>query len=277
MRIPALRCKLFALHNQSFNRGEEQLIWDILIITGCVLAALGFLFLVTRSSATNTRKESNDFTGAVVAVIGTTYAVILAFMLSGVWNMFQQAQTNAEQEANSLVNVWRVSGSIDPATGDEVRNLCLKYAQYVLSEEWPAMRAEKPMPRESGDIINQLWKLAGQSQAHSRADSIASYQLMEELRMLTEYRRIRVMQSREALPGILRAVLIAGGIITVAASCFFGVPNFRFHVLQVVVLSFLISLVLVAIADIDRPYQGNVVVQADGFELAVRTFQDRGE
>ncbi len=110
--------------------------------------------------------------------------------------------------------------------------------------------------RNLSEMINQLWALAGQSQAHSGADSIAVYQLMEELRMLTEYRRIRIMQSREALPGIFGRCLIAGGIITVAASCFFGVPSFRFHVLQVVVLSFLISLVLVAIADIDRPYQG---------------------
>ena len=83
------------------------------------------------------------------------------------------------------------------------------------------------------------------------------------------------MQSKEELPGILRAVLIAGGIITVAASCFFGVPNFRFHVLQVTLLSFLISLVLVAIYDIDRPYQGNVVVQPDGFNLALKTFQHK--
>ena len=100
---------------------------------------------------------------------------------------------------------------------------------------------------------------------------------MEELRMLTEYRRIRLMHSKEELPGILRAVLIAGGIITVAASCFFGVPSFRFHVLQVVVLSFLIALVLVAIADLDRPYQGNDVVQPDGFTLALRTFQGHGD
>jgi hypothetical protein len=48
--------------------------------------------------------------------------------------------------------------------------------------------------------------------------------------------------------------------ITVAASCFFGVPNFRFHLFQVLVLTFLIALVLVAIADIDRPYQGLVKV-----------------
>ena len=100
---------------------------------------------------------------------------------------------------------------------------------------------------------------------------------MEELRMLTEYRRIRLMHSKEELPGILRTVLIAGGIITVAACCFFGVPSFRFHVLQVVVLSFLIALVLVAIADLDRPYQGNDVVRPDGFALALRTFQGHGD
>jgi hypothetical protein len=36
-----------------------------------------FLFLVTRTSSAPFRRESNDFTGAVVAVIGTTCAVIL--------------------------------------------------------------------------------------------------------------------------------------------------------------------------------------------------------
>jgi hypothetical protein len=43
--------------------------------------------------------------------------------------------------------------------------------------------------------------------------------------------------------------------------------------LQIIVLSFLISLVLVAIADLDRPYQGNDIVQPQGFSLALRTFQ----
>jgi len=57
----------------------------------------------------------------------------------------------------------------------------------------------------------------------------------------------------------------------VAASCFFGVTNFRFHLLQVVVLTFLISLVLVAIANIDRPYQGMVKVEPAGFNFATRT------
>jgi hypothetical protein len=57
-------------------------------------------------------------------------------------------------------------------------------------------------------------------------------------------------------------------------SCFFGVTNFRFHLVQVVMLTFLISLVLVAIANIDRPYQGLVKVAPDGFTFANRTLHN---
>ena len=243
---------------------------NTLIILACIGAAILFLFLVTRTSTAPSRKESNDFTGAVVAVIGTTYAVILAFTLAGVWNMFQAAQANEEQEANSLVNVFRIASQLQDPNAKAIQDLCIRYADIVVNREWPAMENEQ-MPPEGGEMINQFWALAGQAQAHAKPDAIAAYQLMEELRGVTQYRRIRMMQNRESLPAILWAVLIAGGIVTVASSCFFGVPNFRFHLLQVFMLSFLISLVLVAIADVDRPYQGVVRVDPEGFRFAVRT------
>ena len=65
-----------------------------------------------------------------------------------------------------------------------------------------------------------------------------------------------------------------GGLITFAAACFFGVVNFRFHLLQVMMLTFLISLVLVAIANIDRPYQGLVKVAPEEFNFAYRTLNN---
>jgi hypothetical protein len=246
---------------------------NILIIIACVSGALLFLFLVARITTAPLRKESNDFTGAVVQVIGTTYAVILAFTLAGVWNMFQQAQTNEEQEANSLVNVFRIASQLQDPNARAIQDLCARYAENALYREWPAM-LNRQMPPEGGEMINQLWTLAGQAQAHAQPDAIAAYQLMEELRGLTQYRRIRAMQNRETLPFILWAVLISGGIITVASCCFFGVPNFRFHLLQVFMLSFLISLVLVAIANVDQPYQGTVRVAPEGFRFALHTLHN---
>ena len=240
---------------------------NIFVILGCVAAAMVFLFLVSRTSTAPSRKESNDFTGAVVAVIGTTYAVILAFTLAGVWAMLQQAQANEEQEANALVNIYCIASQLKDPNAKPIQELCVRYANNALEREWPAMD-KRQMPPEGAEIINQFWTLAGEIQARAQPDAIGAYQLMEELRLLTQHRRVRIMDSREALPGILWAVLIAGGIITVASSCFFGVPSFRFHLLQVLMLSFLVALVLVAIADIDQPYQGEVKVAPQGFEFA---------
>lgn len=244
---------------------------NVLIVIACVAGAIGFLFAVTRTSAAHSRKESNDFTGAVVAVIGTTYAVLLAFMLSGVWNLYEVAQVNAEQEANDLVNVYRISEQLEAPTRTQIQGLALKYAKNAIETEFPALNDET-LPPQGGELVAAMWREAGAIKIATPNEQIALSELMTTLRGLTEHRRIRIMQSREMLPPILWAVLIAGGIITVSAACFFGVPNFRFHLLQVTVLSFLIALVLVAIADIDRPYQGDVKVSPDGFEFAMQTF-----
>src|SRR5580700_10127023 len=107
---------------------------DILIIIVCVSGALLFLFLVTRTTTAPSRKESNDFTGAVVAVIGTTYAVILAFTLAGVWAMFQQAQTNEEQEANALVNVFRIATQLKDPNAKPIQQLCVRYVDNALAK-----------------------------------------------------------------------------------------------------------------------------------------------
>jgi hypothetical protein len=69
-------------------------------------------------------------------------------------------------------------------------------------------------------------------------------------------------------------VLLLGGIITTLSSCLFGTDNFKLHCVQVFSLTLLLSLALVAIADIDRPYQGSVHVSPKSFERARTTFSE---
>jgi hypothetical protein len=52
----------------------------------------------------------------------------------------------------------------------------------------------------------------------------------------------------------------------------FGIDNFMLHAVQVVSLTLLLALILVAIADIDRPFQGVVHVHPRGFERAREAF-----
>ena len=53
-----------------------------------------------------------------------------------------------------------------------------------------------------------------------------------------------------------------------ASGCLFGSGSFGLHAVQVFALSTLISLVLLAIADIDRPFQGAVHVTSYAFQRA---------
>ena len=68
----------------------------------------------------STRLRHNDVVGPNVSVIGTTYAVLIAFMLSGVWTNLQAARLNAEQEANNLVNIFRFAHQLPPESRTQI-------------------------------------------------------------------------------------------------------------------------------------------------------------
>jgi len=89
---------------------------------------------------------------------------------------------------------------------------------------------------------------------------------------MSEHRRVRQHDSQAKLPGVLWTVLILGGMITMLSACLFGVDNFRLHCVQMASLALLIALVLVAIAEIDHPFQGSVHLYPNGFERARATF-----
>jgi hypothetical protein len=69
-------------------------------------------------------------------------------------------------------------------------------------------------------------------------------------------RRLRVDASGDELPGVLWTVLIAGGVITIGFTYFFGISHFGAHVLMVAALAAMIVLTLFVILSLDLPLWG---------------------
>jgi hypothetical protein len=245
---------------------------SVIIVMLTITLALSLLILLRRLWPPALRREHNDLVGWQVGVLGTTYAVIVGFMLWTVWNNFRSAELNTELEANSLVNVYHLSQGLSSAQATEVQRLARKYADVMLDEEWPAMSKRNVSP-ESTNITQQLWAVMLQAQASQAPGTLTPSQALEELANMTQHRQIRQLQSRSSLPGILWAILIVGGVITIGSSCLFATENFKLHFILVLSLSLMVSLILVAIADIDRPFQGSVHVDSAAFGLARETFQ----
>jgi hypothetical protein len=246
---------------------------SVFIVLLCVVFALTFLLLMRRFWPSTQRREHNEIIGWQVSVLGTTYAVIMGFMLYAVWTDFNSAEMTADSEANSLVNVYRLADGLAPAQRDQIQQLARDYTDSMLIEEWPAMNEGK-LSLNAHRIMLQLWTVTMQAKPASLSEQTSWNHVLTELTNMTEYRRLRELQSKSKLPGVLWTVLIVGGVLTTMSSCLFGTDNFKLHAIQVFSLSFLLALALVAIADIDRPFRGAVRVNPAGFEHARDSFAE---
>jgi hypothetical protein len=246
---------------------------SVLIPLFAVIGSLLFMLGLNRIWPWEKRRAHNDVIGWQLSILGTTYAVILGFMLYAVWTNFGSADLNVDLEANALVNVYRLAAGLPDEQRTKLEKLALTYADVAINQDWPQMR-HNLVPDTSQRINRDMWKVLMSVKVASPAESTAEDHALSELSSLTEHRRTRLLQSISQLPGVLWFVLIIGGVVTVASSCLFGSENVALHTLQVFAFSLLISMGLVAIADIHRPFQGVVHVSDDAFRRAQENMQN---
>ena len=122
--------------------------------------------------------------------------------------MLGQAQLNDEREATALINIYRIARQIKDPSAVRIQELCRQYAQNVVDREYPLLEQQGENSPEGGKMIDDLWQLMAETNVQSQNDTITIYQMMEELRNLTEHRRLRAMNARGGLPRILWAVLL---------------------------------------------------------------------
>jgi hypothetical protein len=110
--------------------------------------------------------------------------------------------------------------------------------------------------------------------AASTSEATAEDHALSELSTLTQHRRTRLLQSATRLPSIFWWVLLVGGILTVISVSMFGSANARLHSLQVFSITLLVTLVMLAIADVNCPFQGWVHVSDYAFQRAQQNMQE---
>ncbi|HEY6374360.1 MAG TPA: DUF4239 domain-containing protein [Edaphobacter sp.] len=249
--------------------------WQNVVIAILIVgAALLFRWLLERFWPAVKRRAHNDIIGWQLGILGTTYAVILGFMLYTVWTNFGLAELNADSEANAIVNVYRLADGLPAQQREQLRQAARNYVDVVIERDWPEMARNNNESLKSSGIHQQLWQILMSVKAAEPTEITAEDHALYELSSVSEHRRIRLLESTSRLPTILWWVLIFGGIVTIVSCCMFGADNAWLHMIQVFAFSLLIALVLLAIADIDRPFQGSVHVRDAAFRRAQQSMQD---
>jgi Protein of unknown function (DUF4239) len=252
----------------AFERGRTGLlttVQSVFLGAAIVMASLSFLIVLNRFWPNEVRRRHNDLVGWQVGVVGTTYAVIIGFMLYAVWNDFEVARANVDAEANALVNISRLAAGLPQDQRENVQTIARRYADVMVNQEWDVMNRASKAPLESQALTRSLWEAVVRKQQLDPVGATILNYTVQELAQLTEHRRLRQLQSQTGLPGILWTVLIVGAVVTITSSCLFGTRSFPLHFLQVLGLSVLVALTLIAVGDIARPFQGSVHVGPEAF------------
>jgi hypothetical protein len=240
-----------------------------LFVAAAMIGTIVIVALLNRAWPMPSRKLVNDVTGWQLGILGTTYGVILGFMLFTVWNDFRGAEVNANMEASALLTVSRIGEGLPSPEREAIHVLGLKYAETTINDDWPAMQAQQD-GRASEQVAGEMWKVL----AEMKSDGPDSGDHLENaLKDLSERRNLREEELRNRLPGILWLLLMAGAVATVGSSCLLGNDNEWLHYCQVLALTFVVSVALASIADLARPFEGAVSVSPVAFERALKLMQ----
>ena len=246
---------------------------NIVIFIATMTCVMLFMAILNHLWPREKRHEHNDLIGWHLGVLGTTYAVILGFMLYTVWTNFGNANLNVYLEANALRNVYRLSEGLPPQQREKLEQECRAYADAVINQDWPDMLHNRT-PEESHFINRDMWKTLMSVKSATPSEIIAEDHALFELGTLTEHRRTRLLQSAYHLPTILWLVLVIGGLVTILSASLFGSGNPALHSLQVFCFTLLITLVLLAIADVNLPFRGWVHISNYAFQRAQQNMND---
>jgi hypothetical protein len=246
---------------------------NILILIVMITGSMLFMAALNRIWPREKRQVHNDLIGWQLNILGTTYAVILGFMLYTVWTDFGSAIFNVDLEASALRNVYRLAEGLPEQQRMQLQSQARSYANAVINRDWPEM-AHDQIPEESHDINQAMWKTLMSVKLATPSEITAEDHALSELSTLTEHRRTRLLQSAYHLPTIFWGVLLIGGFLTIASASMFGSANITLHSLQVFSFTLLITLVLLAIADVNLPFRGWVHVSNYAFIRAQENMQN---
>lgn len=233
------------------------------VIGSCVLSC-GLLALVRRRITRNEEITHNDVAGPILTTIGTVLAVMMSFMVVGVWQEYDGAAQTTQREASALSDLYHLSTAFPQPMRDRMHHAIESYITVVLNREWPAMKrggeslqADRLTYRIGQMLDDWKWTTPGQQSLKEQGMAYVS--------RFWDARRSRMYENREGIPLALWAAMLFTGAITVAFSFYFRVDRPRAQYLMVIALTAVIAVIFTLIAELDYPFRGDVAVQPSAF------------
>jgi hypothetical protein len=242
-----------------------------LLVGGSTLLVTFGSLLVHRLVGAERLSSNNEVAGFKFSTLGVLYAVLLAFAIIVVWEKFRDAKSAVIQEAGTITILYRLANGLDPDRRTEMRTRLIQYAQVVIAEDWPEMARGRP-GRESGRILTNLYDVVLSYEPDSQRGGAAQVEMLDQLNLLAQSRRLRYGLAPGVVPGVVWLVLVGGAVVTISFTFFFGTQDLAAQVLMTAMLALMMFMGLFVVVCIEHPFTGAVRVTPEPLALALERF-----
>jgi hypothetical protein len=192
-----------------------------------------------------------------LSVIGTMFAVMLAFVILFALQSFQRAREGSSVEAVAVTELNAVASVLPPPANDRLHGGLVCYGRAVVNDEWPAMRGGRSSALVESwvDKLHSDFTAANPREAREEA---AYAQWFDEEAVRREGRRERLAEASPFLPLPLWIALGIGASFTLAYMIA-QADRRETPVIQAIPIAFVSALItagLLLVVFLDRPYTG---------------------
>jgi hypothetical protein len=240
----------------------------LVVVGGAVGLTISGLFVVRRLIPHNRLKVHHDVADPLLGVMGAVYSVLLAFVVVTVWVTFDKSDSNVQQEANSLADIYRDAEGLSADFRAKLDPLIREYRDAVVKYEWKAMERGQMSPYVE-KLMNQIWGLYTNYEPQSVTEKVFFEESVSKLNTFRELRRSRLMDSRNGIQPLLWFVLVMGGAATISFTFLFGSENFQAQLIMGVLIAAMISLILFTVMSMDYPFTGSIAISPRPFQQVI--------
>ena len=217
----------------------------------------------------------NGLTTSVYGTLGTTYAVLIAFVVSGVWQSFSDAVSAVKSEANALTDLTFVVGSFSAEKTRRIRESARAYAQGVV-ERWDllALAARDNVPTEEINLDTSSALVAAILAIKPEdAREVELYgQALDLMGIWLDARRSRLRSAEGNTAGALWGLLIAGAFVLFAFHGMFVTHAWAVWAVLLLGFSFVLGLAFYLIFSLDSPFTGTLSAGPAPFQWLLKEF-----
>jgi hypothetical protein len=241
-------------------------IWQsgAVILAVAVLSALLLQLLVQRFLPVTIRQEHTVLGGAIFSVIGTTYAVLLAFMATTAWEQYSAGEALARREANLIASIYQASHGLAEPAGTAMRADVVAYLRQIIEAEWPALIAGRSVPAAE-PLLTRIDRTVLELMPANQGEANVQSFLIGALSDAAMARRDRRLAAHGTIPDLVWLVLLSGGGLMVGFSFLLGGPTPALHMLMTAALVASGVLVLLLIVGLSSPFHGAVTISPDAY------------